>query len=295
MNRNREILGVVLSVMLWCGAAMAKEAGTESSPAFELSVAKDKLSAQIKDIPLKTVLEKLAEQVPLKLYFSGMVGAQKISANFTGVPLQEGIQLLLSGTSYVLSHSKFTDAVGNGPAVDTLEIRVSPSDTGVMGPVAGSEQQPKAKPKKSLPELIEQALHAPKEQDRIAALQALHEQYQEKEVLPVFVNALQDKAEEVRLTALNFLSNSAVKGREPVPYAPIASLVTQDSSLRVRTLALKVASDIDAKASTELLKSAVNDPDPMLARLARVMLKSREASFRPLPLELEKKLRSQNP
>jgi HEAT repeat protein len=160
--------------------------------------------------------------------------------------------------------------------------------------MAGSEEQPEVEPKKSLQELTEQALHAPEEQDRIAALQALHEQYPEKEVLPIFVTALQDKAEKVRLTALDLLSNSAAfEGGEPVPYAPVASLATQDSSPRVRRLALKVASDIDPKASTELLKKAVDDPDPALARLARVILKSRTA--RPLPPEVEKKLRSQQP
>lgn len=295
MNYNRTLLGAALSLMFGLGAVAAKEAPTKSSPTFTLSVAEDKLSAQVTEVPLKTVLDKLAEQVPLKVQFEGGVEKRKISATFKALPLEQGIRRLLEGTSYVLNHSKPGTAAGKA-AGDTLEIQVAARDGAVTtAQGADKKKQPKKKPEKSLAELTEQALHAPEEKDRIAGLQALHEQHKEKDTLPIFVTALQDKADQVRRTALNFLSEAAQsEGGEPVPYGPVASLATtQDASPDVRRLALKVATDIDPDASTDLLKQMAGDPDPSIARTARVVLKARTATPPPLPPEFEAKLREQ--
>lgn len=299
MKWDPKTLGMLLAALLlpW-GSALGATAAP--APPFDLSLVEGKkLSARIKEVPLGAVLDRLARLVPLRIYYKGPVWNQKVSATFNDLSLEEGIKRVLSGTSYVLNRKPSDTKAGKEQAAYTIEIRIATSNTGVAAP-AESKTQSSAAPQKaldpararSLQTLTEQALHAPDVQKRIVALETLHGEYSEEEALPTLVRALQDKSETVRLTALRLLSDAtASEGGEPVPYGPIASLATQDTSPEVRRLALKLASDIDEGASTELLKQATADPDPRISRVARVLLKVRSLGPPQLPPELEKHIR----
>lgn len=284
MKRSRKVVGWMVSAIALCwplsealAAQSAKKSGDEKNPAIVLSVKAGLLSATINDAPLRQVLDALARQVPLEVYYSDNVAEQKITDTFERLPLEEGIRRVLKDTSHVLSYLEAVPAEDGRAAVRKMEIRIATSDTGSVSSAqqAVAPQGDEARAR-LLEELIHKALHGAKPKDRVAALEALKEEFQEGEILPTFVEALKDKDVTVRGLALDLIATA----KEPVPMNTVAEIALntkEDRGLRASAV-IFVGGRYFGENKDFLLKAAA-DPDKGVSHWAKIALKLLERGW----------------
>lgn len=275
-------LGLVLSGAAWprVGPAEIPQAAAEqASGAVDLRVQGERFSAKIQAAPLQKVMEELARQIPLKVDFTGNVGAQKVTLGFEGLPLEEGVKRILVDTSYTLSYS------GSAGARRTMEIKVATSDSGAPGSAVAAVASPSPEREKERQALIDKALRSPDSKERLAALQALQAKFPMEEILPTITAALKDKDKDIRRFALSAL------GDAKVPIEPVAELIQQsedDPMTQITAMTYLFRSYRGESANT--LYRVVEDPTKHKAirKQARRMLDRIEGKIKveePLPEE----------
>ncbi len=72
----------------------------------EISITKGKMSADIKKVPLKDVLEKLEKEYGLSYVADEKVLKREVSVRFDGLPMQEGISKIVSPLNYLIAIGK---------------------------------------------------------------------------------------------------------------------------------------------------------------------------------------------
>lgn len=75
------------------------------APAWVLVVQGDRLTVELKGVPLGAVLADLARQAGLRVALSEATGQDLVSARFRNMPLDQGIRRLLGPRSYVLVYA----------------------------------------------------------------------------------------------------------------------------------------------------------------------------------------------
>lgn len=65
-----------------------------------------KITAKIDKVPLRTVLQELANQLDVSITLMGIEGNSLLSITFTNLSLKQGIAQLLQGQDYALLHTK---------------------------------------------------------------------------------------------------------------------------------------------------------------------------------------------
>jgi hypothetical protein len=83
------------------------------------------LTADITEVPLRTVLAKLAQEIGAKVYIADAVANEPVSVKFDGLPLEEGISQILKGKNYTLIRERTAESMREGDAqLIVAEIRV---------------------------------------------------------------------------------------------------------------------------------------------------------------------------
>ena len=254
------------------GAWAAEEPATESrnAPPFVLSVKDVTLSAKIENVPLGQVLKELARQANLEVYIATASTAEKISAEFDNLTLEEGIKRLLKGKNYILTY----DRTAASPKVTEIKVIADGS-----APVSRISGQPASIPppgtsagEKTVEELAQQALQAPDPAARIAALKALSQRGDEEKIRSTVSAALQDQDLGVRSTALDLAARGA-----PVSDEAIKGMALRDADPELRIRALdQLADQSDPDTAIEYLKQATRDPDPKVASTAQRLIRQEE-------------------
>ncbi len=87
-----------LFIPVFCSGALGKRKTDDSSSVIQ---AKDNLlTVNVKDIPLNKVLMEIANQVPIKIVLF-TPAKEHLVANFSQLPMEEGLEQLLSNYNYV--------------------------------------------------------------------------------------------------------------------------------------------------------------------------------------------------
>ncbi len=93
------------------------------------------------------------------------------------------------------------------------------------------------------------------------------------QVIPVLAQALKDQDEDVRMAALQSLSDFPGQA----PFDAIGS-VLNDPSAEIRYEALKVLSDLDSERARQFLQRGLTDPDEAVRALAKGLLEMDETA-----------------
>lgn len=130
--------GSLLLLFLWaCGG------GTESgSHDVLLSLHGEQLSATLRQASVGEVFAELARQTGIHVHVEGAAAIETVSAEFTNLPLEEGIKRILQGKNYALTYTAETHDRLGGPkivavrvlATSTEPIPASPSSNVATGP-----------------------------------------------------------------------------------------------------------------------------------------------------------------
>ena len=238
----------------------------------ELPVLPLQLSVDLSQAPLRAVLRELARKLGAKVSIADGVPDQLITLQFNGVSVAEGIKQLLRDTNYLLiykeppTRSNPNQGVNNASATEIAEIRVLPkSSTGEMSsetaPLKALEPIDQAA---EVAEWKKQALTAEKPEDRLMALKQFLEHADPAEHNAVLIAALEDKAPEVRMFALNSMGDSANPLLEPISQAAL-----NDESPQIRTAALDVLISRYGQDAIPVLEQALADPDVTVQQTAR--------------------------
>lgn len=98
---------LLLFAFFWMDLAAVQRAARESS-FLRLSVRKDRVTARIRRMPLRIVLEELDRHSALRLSLNGSWREYLITADFSDVLFDEVLQRLLSGLSYAIIYESAT-------------------------------------------------------------------------------------------------------------------------------------------------------------------------------------------
>ncbi len=106
-------------LFLWaCGGG--SESGSPSSLA--LSLQDQQLSAALRHAAVGDVLAELARQTGIHVRVEGAAAIERVSVEFTNLPLEEGIKRILQGKNYALTYNE--DALHRVGAPKIVAIRV---------------------------------------------------------------------------------------------------------------------------------------------------------------------------
>lgn len=263
--KKRGVLVFLGLVLLSMSGAWATDKAAEggAAPSFTLSVKDNTLSVEIEDAPLGEVLKELARQAQLKVYLGESRAAEKISAKFDNLPLEEGVKRLLKGKNYTFTYDRPATANGRPGAPRLAEIRVVSTDSAPLE-ISGEAAVPPAE--KSLEDLARKALQAPEPADRMDALKSLYERGKGEEYRSTVASALRDKDQEVRDVALELVLQGV-----PVSTETLKEMALGDASpeLRIRAWNVLVEESDTNTAAMEYARQALQDPDPQVRAYAQ--------------------------
>lgn len=266
---------LVLSV----AQAESENAGRSETDGFFLSFQAGTLSANIEQSPLAEVLQELARQANLEVSVVASLAAERVSARFERLPLEQGIERLLVNKNYTLRYIHET----SGPRVAEIRIASDKSEAigriGSEGDLAPASESPPQSPEgKSLDELAHAAVSAPDPQARIDALKALGTHRADAKAQETIASALKDGDREVRDVALNYVQGEGVS----VPLETLTAMALKDASPELRLHALdELVESSEPEEVMEQLQQAAQDPDPNVQAYAKHWLKRAEGQAQP--------------
>ncbi len=222
------------------------------------------LTIDLSRAPLRAVLRELARKLDAKVSIADGVPDQLISLQLNRVGVAEGIKQLLRDTNYVLIYKESPTRInpnqgaGNALAAEIAEIRVLPkssaeemsSNTAFLKALEPTDQTAEVEEWKI------QALTAENPEDRLMALKKFLEHADPEEHNAVLVAALEDKAPEVRMLALNSMGDSTNPSFEPISHT-----VLHDENPQIRTAALDVLVSRYGEEAIPILEQALSDSD----------------------------------
>ena len=101
---NRLSVGLMLLGLAWAHPAGA-QVTAQDSRSWSLSVREGHLTAKLNRVPLRTVLEELARQAPLRLTVREQWPDHPVTALFRSLPLDEALAKLLAGLPYAIIYA----------------------------------------------------------------------------------------------------------------------------------------------------------------------------------------------
>jgi HEAT repeats len=238
------------------------------------------LTADITEVPLRTVLAKLAQEIGAKVYIADAVANEPVSVKFDGLPLEEGISQILKGKNYTLIRERTAESMREGDAqLIVAEIRVlSNRDTtgkdttgpnsragGAEGglPAGLTELKTGGQPAEVVA-LAKRALKAEDPKDRLIALRGFLDRADRSEYNVTLVPALKDEHPAIRQLALDSIGDG-----EDSPIEPIAETALTDPKPELRSSALSALVSIHGPAAIPTLEQALADPDARVRRAAQ--------------------------
>ena len=262
------ILGVLLILLAACGGPDAQVEGLPSGSTVTISAASQTVTVDVKNAPLKAVLEELGRPVQMTMSVPDELKSERLSLSFKDLPLEEALERVLAGRLYMMSYREEgdrqvlagvqlfvnrqpTSSAGSAPANSRqamAELFTSPgvlaalmpsglgepgggvSNNGQVPPV-NNKDLPFEDLKRSFSEEKDPALRA----EMLEELMGRGEE-EDQSMMPMLANALTDQDEMVRAEALNQLQASIA----PVPIESLALMAgtEQNPELRMEAMAL---------------------------------------------------------
>ena len=234
------VMAIVL--IIFVGGTEGAELRKLISPSFSLSIQNHRMTATIDRVPLRTVLEALTDQVPITITLKGLEGKNSISATFTNLPLEKGIDQLLYGQDYALLYARSDSGSRSYAQPRLVEIVVLPRQNRTSKAASHETQLVLGPGKPGQPELGEdeqsffdklerRAFDSSDPADRVAAVATIADRQNDRAV-SVLSRASRDQDPEVRATALVILAT-----QEETESANLLKEALQDSHPDIRELA----------------------------------------------------------
>lgn len=265
------------------GSEPAKQ-GLVSAPLLIVTATAGLVSIEARQASLGAVLTELGQRTQIAFTFPEAMKTESVTLSIQRRSVEEVLQQLLIGKSYAVQSrqdgekkviAKVDLSAPQGPMVGRASVGSPPSNaspattgTGKLGPVRTDFELTQLE--QSLKESQEPAA-------RLAALNSIANRDTNEAVNPIIVQALSDRAPEVREAALDVLKSSL----DPVPISSLTSMAAQDPNPAFRKEAMTLMldqlgkdepsqEDIDAVRAT--LKQGLGDPDPGVREFATLLL-----------------------
>lgn len=199
------------------------------------------------DVPLRAVIEKLADQGGLRVLARDPLD-QRVTLELRSPTLTAALQELLRGRSFIL---------GTG----TLWVlSKQPDGSGADGSVGSREDSPESVPSEATKTLDElsAALADPDANARLDAVAELSDHFKDEQAAILLASvAAHDENPSVRAEALH-----AIGGGRAELHSPVFRRALKDRDAVVRMAAITALEDVGGESSLQTLASALQDRDP---------------------------------
>jgi len=274
--------------------AFAQSALANAEPATLSLYCKDnRLTVSAKDVPLRAVLEKIAQQAGISIVLKGSA-ENRVSAEFSGIGIEEGIRRLTRGLSCVFLY----DLKGGSTATwemisvflfaETGDQRVTTFAPGssLEGPVTSGSEAILADSDEegidrlcvaamdnegAFSQLAELAIGGEDSEIRVRAVEALDRLGNERTRNPL-IQALEDENAEVRVASVRALADF----RDEKVTRALARAALEDDNPSVREEAVFALAQVGGKNATEALERALTDRVEFVRRVAAEALQGIE-------------------
>jgi hypothetical protein len=266
-------------------------AQANAGAAVMVTVAGDRLSAQVAGASLREMLTALAGAMPLRVTMLGDAAAP-VWADLNGIGIEEGIRRLLRGHSYVLVHapgdvhgaSRLVEIVVLGGAGSAGADGIRTAEAAPPAPPAGRvrvgragtdgtldrETGPRRTRRPTDEALDEIARRDPDARRRASALEALGRPGLSEKSFATLTAALDDPEASVRVRALELLRQLDTAP----PAAALAWMVRADPSAAVRRAAVTLLGAVPGSQGRDLAHDLLNDPDHDVREQARMLVEA---------------------
>lgn len=113
---------VLATAVTESGAVQPDPGAPAAARAFQMEVDGQYLAAAIDDVPLEEVLARVAREARLRIV-TDVAGAQRVTARFQGVPLEEALRRLLPAGGLVFVYGPAAPEAGGMAPARLLEVR----------------------------------------------------------------------------------------------------------------------------------------------------------------------------
>jgi hypothetical protein len=262
------VFGALSILLAACGGPDVQEQGLPRGSVVRVSVASQTATVDVKNAPLKAVLEELGRPVQITMSVPDELMSELLSLSFKDLPLEEAVDRVLAGRLYTISYREEGERqvlagvqlfvnrqpVASAGSVSTKSGQVMAqlfTSPGVLaslipsglwdprGRVSNNEQVPPMNKKALSFEDLKRSFGEEKDPAlRAEMLEELADREEEgdKSILPILTDAITDQDEMVRAAALNLLQASGA----PVPIESLAVMAgtEQNSELRMEAMTL---------------------------------------------------------
>jgi hypothetical protein len=131
---------MLLFALFWTDFSATRRAA-HLHPSLSPTVRADRVTARIRRVPLRVVLEELALHSALRLSVNGRWADYPVTADFLALPPDEALQRLLSGLSYAIIYEAAPELLpGDAAAKRVGELLVFENARKAPSALRGSER-----------------------------------------------------------------------------------------------------------------------------------------------------------
>lgn len=226
-----------------------------------IQAANGRLTAKLRDVPLSAVLAEIGAQNGVRIFVSAQVH-KRVTADFRGLPLEEGLRRLLRGTNVAYFYNRESSGDGKSASLKLVRVDVLPGPAGETDIEITDEVE-------GASELAGQLSEADNAQLRAQAAKALGKTNDPSAVDPLAEALTGDADPAVRAAAAKALGKTW--SEEAVP--PLAEAALQDPSAEVREAATRALGETWSDAATDSLLGALTyDRDALVREQAALAL-----------------------
>jgi hypothetical protein len=238
--------------------AFAQSALANAEPAMlSLYCNDNRLTVSLKDVPLRAVLEKIAQEAGISIVLKGSA-ENRVSAEFSGIGIEEGIKRLTKGSSHAFIYARNDPEALFSKPMTVFIYSESPGSCSIFGvPIAASSEP------------ISDNL-APNSEDSARAFKTLKDRASagnEDACSHIIELALYDKNMETRVASIEFLASI---GQERVTDALIQAL--DDDEAGVRAASVRALGQYPGERALNALRVALQDPVPEVRKAAMLVI-----------------------
>lgn len=269
--------------------------GLMSAPKMTVTAMAGLVSLEAQNSLLGEVLEELGQRTEIRFTIPEEMKSEPLTLSMQQRPVEEVLQQLLMGKYYSVQYRVEGDkqvivgidlSIPQSQMVSRTLSGTQPANSGldnqnVSSPTISNETKTLAvRTDIELLNLEQSLRESPDPATRITALNGIAGRETDVPVNPIVVQALSDRAPEVREAALDLLRYSS----DPVPIQSLASVAILDANpaFRVGAMSLlidqlgkgEVPNQEDRDAVRAILQQGLADPDPQVREQAAMLLEN---------------------
>ncbi|MGH7769264.1 MAG: HEAT repeat domain-containing protein [Candidatus Binatia bacterium] len=226
-----------------------------------IQTANGRLTAKLRDVPLPAVLAAVGAQNGIRIFVSAQVH-KRVTADFRGLPLEEGLRRLLRGTNVAYFYTKRAAGGGKNAALKLIRVDVLPGPAGEADIEVVDDDE-------GVAALANHLVGGDGSESRSEAAKALGKTGNPSAVDPLAETLAGDADPAVRAAAAKALGKTW--SEEAVQ--PLAEAALQDSSAEVREAATRALGETWSDAATgSLLEALAYDKDALVREQAALAL-----------------------